>query len=114
MTKRSAVAIAAILVSALALGALATSLGLTGPTPAVAGDGARPHRVVQVQRRTITIHRDGATSSAGTGGAVALGSSAGRDDDSDLDEAFEHEDEHGSEDALEVEHADDGFEVEDD
>ncbi len=57
MNKRSAVLIAAGLVLTLAIGGLAVSLGLTGPTPVNAAGPVRPERVVKVESRTVTIHR---------------------------------------------------------
>ncbi|HET9672689.1 MAG TPA: hypothetical protein VFQ40_07555 [Actinomycetota bacterium] len=111
MSKRSAVFVAAILVSLMGLGALATSLGLAGPSPASAGvDRARPERVVQVQRRTITVHRPAAPQpAAAPATTIVVPSSSGSDDGS------EHEDEFEVEDELEheAEHEDE-FEVEDD
>jgi hypothetical protein len=111
MSKRSAVAIAAILVGAMALGGFAMSLGVAGPTSAAAKVQPRTERIVEVRRRTITVHRkaDAAPSAAI---ATTLTLPAGSDDDQELEDGFEHEDDDGSE--HEVEHEDDGFEVEDD
>jgi hypothetical protein len=109
MSKRSAVAIAAILVGAMALGGFAMSLGVAGPTSAAAKVQPRTERIVEVRRRTITVHRKAAPSAAI---ATTLTLPAGSDDDQELEDGFEREDDDGSE--HEVEHEDDGFEVEDD
>jgi hypothetical protein len=105
MHKRSATLIAAGLVLTLAIGWLAVSLGLTGPPAADAAQTARPRRVVQVQRRTVTIHRQ--EDPEGIGGTTQLSLAAsGSDDADDADEdrgedPRDHEDEdHGG---LEVE-----------
>ena len=99
MNKRSAMLIAGGLVLAMGLAALAVSLGITGPTPAVAAQG-RGTPIVRVERRTVTVH----------GGADAPSALIPSDDDHGSDEGLEHEseeheDDHGS---------DDGFEFEDD
>ena len=111
MNKRSAVVVAAILVSLMGLGALATSLGLAGPSPASADvDRARPERVVKVQRRTITVHRTAAPQPVAAT-AVVVPSTSGSDD------GFEDEVEDEVEDEFEEEHEEEHeneFEVEDD
>lgn len=111
MNKRSAVLIAAGLVLIMAVGGLAVSLGLTGPTPVNATGAVRPERVVKVERKTVTVHRkaDQASGSA-TQIAVAPGTVTG----DDSDDGFEGEDEHGFEDEDHEDHDDDGFEIEDD
>ena len=101
MNKRSAMLIAGGLVIAMGLAALAVSLGITGPAPAVAAQG-RATPIVRVERRTVTIQRGAEDPSAA---AVNPG-----DDDHGSDEGWEHEgEEHESEHG-----SDDGFEFEDD
>lgn len=100
MNKRSAVLIAAGLVLTLAIGGLAVSLGLTGPTPVNAAGPARPERVVKVERRTVTIRRKAESPSASNVVLSAPASDPSRGDDSDDgydEDESEHESEHESE-----------------
>ncbi|HEX6264557.1 MAG TPA: hypothetical protein VF036_04675 [Actinomycetota bacterium] len=110
MNKRSAVLIAAGLVLTLAIGGLAVSLGLTGPTPVNAAGPARPERVVKVERRTVTIHQKAGSPSAATVMLSAPASDPAIDGDSDDgydEDASEHEDE-SHEESEEVESEDVG------
>jgi hypothetical protein len=93
MNKRSAVLVAAGLVFTLAIGGLAVSLGLTGPTPVDAAGSVRPERVVKVERRTVTIHRKADPASASTIVLSAPASNAAAGDDSDDGYESEHESE---------------------
>ena len=93
MNKRSAVLIAAGLVLTLAIGGLAVSLGLTGPSPVNAAGPVRPERVVKVERRTVTIHQKAMPASAGTITLSAPGADAAIGDDSDDGYENEHESE---------------------
>lgn len=107
MNKRSAVLIAAGLVLTLAIGGLAVSLGLTGPTPVNAAGPARPERVVKVERRTLTIHRKAESPPAATVmlSTPASGPALGESDDGYDEDESEHEDE-SHEDFDEVESED--------
>jgi hypothetical protein len=97
MKKRSAALIAAGLVLAMGIGAMAVSLGLTGPTASnAAARAAAP--VVRVERRTVTVQRNAEAIPGTTISAPA--------DDSGQGEGSEDEGEH---EAHEVE-----FESEDD
>ena len=93
MNKRSAVLIAAGLVLTLAIGGLAVSLGLTGPTPVNAAGPVRPERVVKVESRTVTIHRKAESPSAATITLSAPASDPSMGDDSDDGYESEHESE---------------------
>ena len=99
MNKRSAMLIAGGLVLAMGLAALAVSLGITGPAPAVAAQG-RATPIVRVERRTVTIHRSADAPSA----AALIPNDAGHGSDEGLEhEGEEHESELGSEDGFEFE-----------
>ena len=105
MNKRSAVLIAAGLVLTLAIGGLAVSLGLTGPTPVNAVETARPERVVKVERRTVTVHRKAKASSAATIVLSAPAPSSSMGDDAGDGYEGEHEGE-SHEDLSEMESED--------
>jgi hypothetical protein len=112
VNKRSAVLIAAGLVLTLAVGGLAVSLGLTGPTPVDAA-GARPERVVKVQRSTVTVHRK-ADAAAGSATQISIASPVTSDDSDDgFEGEDEFEDEFEGEDREDHEESED-IEVEDD
>lgn len=98
MNKRSAMLIAGGLVLAMGLAALAVSLGITGPTPAVAQDRATP--IVRIERRTVTVQ--------GRADAPSAAALVPSDDDHGSEEGWEHEgEEHESDHGFEGEFEDD-------
>jgi hypothetical protein len=99
MKKRSATLIAAGLVLAMGIGALAVSLGLTGPAVSEAAGPANAAPIVRVERRTVTVHRQVPAPAAPTTSTSAPGS----DDSGHGEDEQEHED-----------HDEFGFEIEDD
>jgi hypothetical protein len=99
MNKRSAVFIAGGLVLLMAVGGLAVSLGLTGPTPVNAAGPVRPERVVKVERKTVTVHRK-AKPAAGSAIQVFATSPGSITTD---DAAAEHEDEQELQDREDLE-----------